>query len=273
MPAAFDLAAITREMKRVQDAAGQIEPLTIRHADFGLRAAYEVARRVSELRCAEGFTPVGRKIGFTNSRIWQSYGVREPIWGYMYDRTVVLLDGEVSSCSLSGFAEPRIEPEIVFRLRSVPEVGADAAVLIGAIEWVAHGFEIVQSHFPGWRFGAADTIADGGLHARLFVGPRQPAERFGAALAASLEAFTLSLSRGDDLVEVGRGSSVLGSPIAALAHLISVLSAQAGSEPLRPGEIVTTGTITDAYPVRPGERWSSRLEGIPLPGLELTFTE
>ena len=47
------------------------------------------------------------------------------------------------------------------------------AEIAGAIGWVAHGFEFVQSIFPGWRFKAADCVADGGLHGALFVGPRR----------------------------------------------------------------------------------------------------
>jgi 2-keto-4-pentenoate hydratase len=38
------------------------------------------------------------------------------------------------------------------------------------IDWIAHGIEIVQSHFPGWKFQAADTIADWALHGRSFLG-------------------------------------------------------------------------------------------------------
>jgi 2-oxo-3-hexenedioate decarboxylase len=41
--------------------------------------------------------------------------------------------------------------------------------------------------------------------------------------------------------------------------------------PLQPGEIITTGTITDAWPVTPGERWSSDYGELPLRGLTLQF--
>ena len=29
--------------------------------------------------------------------------------------------------------------------------------ILGCIDWMAHGFEIVVSVFPGWKFTAADT--------------------------------------------------------------------------------------------------------------------
>jgi 2-oxo-3-hexenedioate decarboxylase len=42
--------------------------------------------------------------------------------------------------------------------------------------------------------------------------------------------------------------------------------------PLAAGEIVTTGTLTRAMPIRPGETWSTSLHGIPLNGARLRFT-
>jgi 2-oxo-3-hexenedioate decarboxylase len=50
-----------------------------------------------------------------------------------------------------------------------------------------------------------------------------------------------------------------------------VLSDQDRFESVRAGEIVTTGTLTPALPVRGGETWSTRLAGIELPGLALRF--
>ena len=41
--------------------------------------------------------------------------------------------------------------------------------------------------------------------------------------------------------------------------------------PLQPGDIITTGTVTRAFPVAPGERWSTQMTGLPLPGLELAI--
>jgi 2-oxo-3-hexenedioate decarboxylase len=72
-------------------------------------------------------------------------------------------------------------------------------------------------------------------------------------------------------VESGRGANVLASPLAAIAHIASVVAGQPGFAPLGAGELVTTGTITAAHPVRPGETWRSRLQGIALAGLAVSF--
>jgi 2-keto-4-pentenoate hydratase len=65
---------------------------------------------------------------------------------------------------------------------------------------------------------------------------------------------------------------VLDSPLMALAHLVALLAAQPESPPLAAGEIISTGTMTDAHPVQRGERWSTDLHGFAVRGLEITFT-
>ena len=69
----------------------------------------------------------------------------------------------------------------------------------------------------------------------------------------------------------GGGANVLDSPLLAAAHLISVLTVQPQFEPIQAGELVTTGTLTAALPIRPGETWSTELSGIDLTGLRLEF--
>jgi len=123
---------------------------------------------------------------------------------------------------------------------------------------VAHGFEIVHTHFADWKFRLADCFADDGLHGRLFVGPRVPIERF-ADPAAELRALKVELLRDDVVVDRGEGSIVLDGPVDALRQWVDAMYAQPQHWPIRAGDIVTTGTITDAWPMRPGMRFRTRL--------------
>jgi 2-oxo-3-hexenedioate decarboxylase len=271
MPPGLDLQHLALEMKAAQDSARQIEPFTARLPAFDLCSGYEVADRIHHLRLAEGAKPVGRKIGFTNPDMWFKFGVREPIWAHVYDTTVVQLHETRTTCRISRFVEPKIEPEIVFQFHSAPQAGAGLIGVVKAISWVAHGFEIVQSHFPGWRFQAPDTVADWALHGTLLIGPPQPLPRLESDIISALESFTLTLSCDGRRVETGKGSNVLGSPLTAIAHLLSVLAKQPEYAPLQAGEIVTTGTVTTAQSVRAGETWRSEVQGIALPGLTVEF--
>ena len=150
----------------------------------------EVADLIYRARLAEGAKPVGRKIGFTNPAMWDRFGVREPIWAYVYDTTVVQLEGTRTSCRLGRF----VEPKIVVHFHSAPPLRASPDEVLDTIDRVAHGFEIVQSHFPDWKFEAPDTVADSALHGTLVVGPPQPVARLGSDLTAALKGFSLALS-------------------------------------------------------------------------------
>jgi len=213
---------------------------------------------------ARGERPLGYKIGFTNRTIWPIYGVHHPIWGPVYDTTVTMLEGTHARLSLARFIEPRLEPEIVFGLATRPQC-ADVDALFACIEWIAHGVEIVQSPFPGWKFDAAQAVAAQALHGALLVGPRRP--RDVVAGPAALAQFSLALSLDGQPVARGTGDVVLGSPLLALGHLVSELSHRGQS--LAPGSVVTTGTLTDAQVLRPGQHWHTVLAGIDLPGLEI----
>jgi 2-keto-4-pentenoate hydratase len=75
----------------------------------------------------------------------------------------------------------------------------------------------------------------------------------------------------DGTIKHGGGSKVLGSPLEAVKFLLHELTRDPEAEPLRAGEIVTTGTLTEAMPVKTGQTWSTEMHGLGLPGLRATF--
>jgi len=256
---------------------GKVIPSIIeRNPHFDWDAAYRVAAEIVRLRRARGEKTVGRKIGFTNRKIWAEYGATAPIWAHVYDRTVQFADGHRATVSLGGSVQPRLEPEIAFKLKAPLPAGVnDPARVLEAIEWLAPSFEIVDCHFAGWKFGPAESAADFSFHWRLIVGapiPLLPTEI--PALTRQLRDCRVTLSRDEKAVDQGIGANALGHPASALAHLAGVLAHQPQFEPLAAGEVITTGTLTAAMPIKPGETWSSRYEGLPgVTGLSLTLTE
>ena len=254
------------------DTAMPLQPFTASDPAFDVGDGYEVLAQLHERRRAQGWRPVGRKIGFTNRTLWARYGVDRPMWSHVWDRTLTWASNGSASISLKGFQEPRIEPEVVFKLaRSLPP-GSPADSLLQAVEWMAPGFEIVHSVFPGWKFKAPDCTAAFGLHAALVVGtPLVIDDSNRAAIKAMLPKFAISLRSGDRVVDTGCGDNVLGSPLNALAHLRDRLAGQPQFPALAAGEIVTTGTLTDAWPVAPGQRWSSDYTTLGIDGLVLAF--
>jgi 2-oxo-3-hexenedioate decarboxylase len=264
----MDVEAITAEVMASLDDGRQIAPFSTRDPAFSDDHARRVAGLMRQARVARGEIPLGRKIGFTNRTIWAEYGVFAPNWGTMYDRTVRDLADIGGRFPLSHLAEPRIEPEIVFRLARAPTQDLDDAGLLAAIEWTALGFEIVQSPFPGWKFSPADTLAANALHGALLIGPRRPAA---AMTSRALATFEIDLKRDGVVMDHGRAANVLDGPLDALRHLTNLLAADKDSPPLAAGEIVTTGTLTRALPVKRGETWSTTLSGLALDDISVRF--
>ncbi len=241
-------------------------------ADYDVPAAYQCSLAVRRLRIARGEVPRGFKIGFTNRNIWPRYNVYAPIWGTVYNTTLSFCEGH-GTISLAATCQPRIEPEAVFGIKFSPAHDASLDDLFNALEWVAPGFEIVQSHSADWKFKASDSVTDGGLHARLLVGRRVPVGAI-ATTASELNEFLaatqVSLMKGDQIIDKGCGANVLDSPLRALHHFLKELRQCPMAPDLGPGDVVTTGTWTDAWAVKRGECWSGAF-GMPLSPLKVEF--
>lgn len=237
-----------------------------------LAQAYQVQLALRQLRCARGELPRGFKIGFTNRSIWPRYNVFAPIWGTVWNTSLAFCEG-TGVVSLQNTSLPRIEPETVFGMRATPAPDASLDALFDAIDWVAPGFEIVQSHLPDWKFAASDAVADGALHAKLLVGRRVARDDLatGAVQLQSVLAGTrLVLRQGKKAVARGTGANVLDNPLLALQHFLRDMHQCPGAPELMPGDVVTTGTWTDAWPVAAGESWTAEFSA-PLSRLQLRF--
>ncbi len=230
--------------------------MTIQHG-------YGAAQKLHAERIAQGWQAVGRKIGFTNRNIWPRYGVYEPIWGTVYDQTLIVAQGGRATVSLEGLAHPRIEPEICFGLKSAPPDNRDPEALLAAVDWVAHAVEVVQCPHPDWRVTLEEATAQNGLHGCLVLGTPIPVADL-PGLAEKLPRLKVVLSKGSAVQDRGVGANVLDSPLFALAFL-------AGAVDLSPGELISTGTLTDAHPVKAGETWRTSFSGLPIAGLTVDF--
>jgi len=256
--------------------SGQLWPSSEGNNFTELPAAYQTALAVRDLRIARGEQVRGYKVGFTNRSIWQRYNVSAPIWGCMWRASVEFVDetsGQSNGVVLSSFCQPRIEPEAVFCFQSAPPANASDEDVFNVLDWIAPGFELVQSHQADWKFAAPQAVVDGALHARLIVGRKTPVKqvaRDAAQLHSVLPAAHVGLQKNGTTVETGTGANVLDSPLHALVHFLKELRACPGAGDVKAGDVVTTGTWTDAWPVSAGQTWRAQFDGA-LPGLEVRF--
>ncbi len=251
-------------------------PLSSRGA-LSIADAYEVAKTIADIRIAHGEIPVGRKIGFANRKFHGRAGAAgTPSWSPLFQGTVRYVEDNHGIQSLDGALQPRIQPEIVFKLSKAPPPHVNIEGLTDCIEWMAHGLEIVTCPYPDWHFDVADAIAAFGLHGALLIGePKSLSQASRHHLVQVLADSSVSLSRSDGegyaLCAAGFGSDVLGSPVFALKRLQCLLASQPQFTPLQGGEIVCTGAWAEAYPVMPGQTWMTAFSGVSLPGLTISF--
>jgi 2-oxo-3-hexenedioate decarboxylase len=249
-------------------------PLSARDPAFDLSSAYAVEAELARIRRSAGRAAVGRKVGYANKAVWRALKLETLVWAHMYDDTVRFADGNAAALDTGRMYSPKIEPEIVFKLGSgIGDQGAgDAGVALGAVEWIALGFEIIDCPFADWKFQPSDFVAAFGLHAALLVGQPlwvEPAQM--PALIDQLAQFKVRLSKNGDVVAEGSGKNSLRSPALCLGELGAAISRRMPAEPLTAGEIVSSGTLTESQPIAAGESWAAVVEGIALPSLTLSI--
>lgn len=248
----------------------QIELISNSEISLDIKTAYTIAAEIESFRVSKGEKLAGLKIGFTNKNIWKQYNASAPIVGAMYDTTVFPLS---DNFSISRFLEPRIEPEIIFKIKKRPTAEMSDNDLMGCISSVAHGFEIVHCVFKNWNFQTADTIAAFGLHGALIHGPfNEISSQDITEWTKNLSNFDLTLFLNGREVEKGKASNVLGSgPLKALRYILRNNLGSGHKVDLKPGDLVTTGTLTGAYPILADQSWSTEISGIKLQGLRVKF--
>ena len=260
----MDKMIIADEISKAISQTQQIVPFSKRGIFLSLQDAYDVAGLVKE---SLGLPPeIGKKIGFTNRNIWDVYNVNEPIWGPITSKSVSFTETSFQKIDLSQFCEPRIEPEVVICLREKPR-HTDEDLNI-CIDWIAPGFEIVDSIYPNWSFALPDTIASGGLHGCLVIGKKLFVNN---DVERDLADLKVRLFKDASFEEEGTGANVLDGPVSAVRYLHKSLAGIKNQVLLSSGNIITTGTMTDAKPVFPGEKWTGKFEGIIESDLSVEF--
>jgi 2-keto-4-pentenoate hydratase len=271
-----EIETLARELLSAYETGDMIPVPPSQRAGFDLNAAYAVEATLKRWREAIGTKAVGRKVGYANKAMWRALKLQTLVWAHMYDDTVHYSESNSSTLSVPHPRSLKVEPEIIFGLRQ-PIVGEtpDASAALASTDWLAIGFEIIDCPFPEWKFQPSDFVASFGLHAALVVGEPVPLRPDAiAALVEELPRFKVRVSKNGEFVEEGSGKNCLRSPALCLAELSTAISCRFTDEPLRAGEIISSGTLTAGHAAGRGDRWTVEVDGLslPLPSLTLQLT-
>jgi 2-keto-4-pentenoate hydratase len=269
---ANEIENFARELMSAYETGQMVNVPPSERPGFDLDAAYKVEGMLKKFREAAGRRSVGQKVGYANKAMWRILKLETLVWAHMYDDTVHYSDRNSATLSIAHPRSLKIEPEIVFclRERANAEGAPDATPALMRTEWLAIGFEIIDCPFPDWKFQPSDFVASFGLHAALVIGEKIPVRPEAIpTLVDELSSFKVQMSRNGAFVEEGSGRNALKNPALCLAELSKAIARRFPENPLSPGEIVSSGTLTAGHATGTGDEWTVDVEGIGLPSLRL----
>jgi len=267
--------SLARELMYANEAGQMVSALPSTRPGFDLDTAYEVEAKLKQSRETGGHRAVGRKVGYANKAVWRALKLETLVWAHMYDDTVHHSDRNSATLSIAHPRSLKIEPEIVFGLKEATAVEGplDAAATLARTEWLSLGFEIIDCPFPDWKFQPGDFVASFGLHAALVVGGKIPVQPESIpTLVDELSRFKVRMLKNGAFVEEGAGRNALKNPALCLAELSTAIARRFPDQPLRAGEIVSSGTLTAGHATGKGDEWRADVEGISLSSLSLRLT-
>lgn len=269
-----DVQSLAQELMSAFEMGLTISVLPSSRPGFDLNAAYAVEAALKQLRESAGHRAVGRKVGYANKAVWRLLKLETLVWAHMYDDTVLHIDSNEATLSLTRARSLKIEPEIVFGLKQPITSGSlDAPAALECADWLALGFEIIDCPYTEWKFQPSDFVASFGLHAALVVGQKTHLRPdLIVKLVNELSRFTVRMFQNDDFVEEGSGKNSLRSPALCLAELGGAITRRFPVQPLSAGEIISSGTLTAGHATGKGDRWTAEVQGLALPPLTLHLT-
>ncbi len=244
---------VARDLLGAYRTGVPIKPPSSQHPDLDVRDAYAIQQAQVQAWAAQGRLVRGHKVGLTSAAMQRQMGVGQPDFGVLRDDMIL---SELAPIPVRTFVQPRIEPEIAVLLgRPLAGPGVTTAHALAAVESVLPALEIIDSRIEDWRIGLVDTIADNASSGAVVLGSRAVAPD-----AIDLRTTGCNLFGNGELRATGAGGAVLGSPLLSLVWLANVLGGHGAA--LEAGQIVLTGSLTAAQPVRPGDTWVAQFAGL-----------
>lgn len=252
---AMRLDAAAAADRLLQDHAHKrdLEPFARNFGATDLAGAYAIqAAFVARMEQMHG-RRVGYKIGLTSLRMQQMCSIDHPVAG-------VVLEARRQASGihrhLSDLVHLGLEFEICVRLgralppRDRPYTLEDVAA---AVDAVAPAFEVIDDRNSPYPLDPLSLVADNAWNEGIVLGAFRQAW-------PDLPEVIGTVERNGEVIDQGYGRDVLGHPFEPLRWLANHLSGL--GQPLRAGEIVSTGSLVTTRFPRAGEHYRFTVEGV-----------
>ncbi|MEK3728415.1 MULTISPECIES: 2-keto-4-pentenoate hydratase [Lysinibacillus] len=236
----FEYAERVAEAQATKEA---VEKITNSKPNLTVEEAYEIQKISMEKTMTADNRFIGWKMGLTSIAKQQQVGVDSPIYG----RLTSQMNLRTNEIIAAEYIHPRVEAEVAFVFKKELQ-GADLTPLEvwDAIENVFLALEVIDSRYKNFSFTLPDVIADNASSSKIWLS----AQAFSPYTCdwASIE--VILKQNGEEKLH-GTGAAVLGHPIYSVIELLAMLAKEGRG--ILPGQLVLTGGITDAIPVKAGD--------------------
>ena len=230
-----------------------IDPISDKYPEMTIEHAYQVQKRMTDRRVADGETIVGKKIGVTSRAVMNMLGVYQPDFGYMTDRMIV---NEGETIAMSRMIQPKAEGEIAFLLKKdLMGPGLTNADILAATEAVIPCFEIVDSRIRDWKIKIQDTVADNASCGLFVLGDNAVSPR-----KVDLSTCGMVLEKNGEIIGTGAGAAALGSPVNAVTWLVNTLGRLGIG--MKAGEVILSGALAAMSPAKAGDNFRVSIGGL-----------
>lgn len=253
------------KMLAAQLAAVEKQPISIEMIQLQLaadaeREAYAIQAHNIAQKLSQGARVSGKKIGLTNLKVQQQFGVNQPDFGILLDHMDLSAHTRIN---ISQFIQPKVEVELAFLIhktmdrpiRSIDDMQAYISHVIPA-------FEIVDSRILDWKIRFVDTVADNASSAAYVLSTERKRLTDVNCLAVSM-----ILKQNGHVVSTGSGHECLGHPLSAAMWLGNKML-NLGT-PVQAGEIILSGALGPMVNVKAGDEFEAILSGFS--AFKLTF--
>lgn len=203
---------------------------------------------------------VGYKAGLTSVAAQQRFGVSEPVAGRLLEK-MLLASGDTVAGDFG--TRPLFEGDLLVRVRSDALNTAETdAEIAAALDAVVPFLELPDLAYAPEVPLTGPALVAVNVGARLGVqGEAVPLASDGDSAWAQLERIHLRLYDGDSLQAEAPSTALLGHPGNVVRWLRDRLRAQGVR--LKRGDLLSLGSLTPLFPIRPGQHLRARYTGFP----------
>ena len=233
-----------RVLSRAYEDVSPVDSPSSTIGELSIEQAYEVQDMLVEDRIKKGERIIGWKVGATSRAVVDQLRVSEPIFGCMTSQSYYSTLREVKA---SEFCRLAVEAEIALVMgKTLRGPGITHADVIMAASGAMGAVELVDCRIKDWKATTSEGIADNAYHAGIILGP----------FMRSISGFDLTqesavLKKNGQRLASACGIEALGNPLNVVTWLGNKLFEF--DKEIRPGEIVSTGSLTKYFFVDPGD--------------------